>query len=116
MNTHTLLNGIHDTTGLPWAATIPLVAVLVRMVILQPLFTHSGRIYEKQWTLYPQLAEAKFAMEKAIRQKHGDKSALERKRIQDRAIVLEWRQLLKRNRAQSWRMHLALLKSQSGSR
>lgn len=110
VQTHTLLNGIHDTTGLPWAATIPLVAVLVRMVILQPLYTYSNRIYWKRCALYPHLAEATIATEKAIRHKHGDKSALERKRIHDGAMDLVWRQWLKRNRAQSWRSYLALVK------
>lgn len=34
---HDLLDGVHSVTGLPWAASIPLTAILVRLTIATPL-------------------------------------------------------------------------------
>lgn len=34
---HTLLQGVHATTGLPWVASIPLTAIIVRSVVALPL-------------------------------------------------------------------------------
>ena len=36
MQTHSLITGIHDITGLPWAASTPLAALLIRVTIRLP--------------------------------------------------------------------------------
>ncbi|WEW55418.1 hypothetical protein PRK78_000849 [Emydomyces testavorans] len=45
---HNLLEGVHSATGLPWAASIPLTAVLVRLTVAMPLqvwaLSHSRRM------------------------------------------------------------------------
>ena len=101
--THTLICGIHDVSGLPWAATIPLVAFLVRIAILLPLYAYIKRLRAKQVKLFSRLQEASIALEKQIRQEHGDKSPQERQEVQERAVDHLWKRMLKQNRAQSWR-------------
>ena len=108
--THTFICGIHDMTGLPWAATIPLVAFLVRFIILQPLHAYSIRRYEKTLTLLPQLKESIITIVEKTKEEHRDKSSLERQNIRNRAVKLMWRQILKQNRAQRWRSYLHFIK------
>ena len=72
--THTLICGIHDVSGLPWAATIPMVAFLVRIAILWPLSVYVKRLIIKQLKLYTRLQESSIALAKQTRQEHGDKS------------------------------------------
>lgn len=44
VQTHSLISGIHGMTGLPWAATIPLVAFIVRLVIVFPTHVYCVRL------------------------------------------------------------------------
>ena len=43
--THTVLTGLHEFTGLPWAWTLPLTALLIRSLIFVPIgiYTHRNR-------------------------------------------------------------------------
>ena len=50
--THTLISGLHGMTGLPWVATIPLFAFLVRTVIHLPLGAYCYKLEVKRLKLY----------------------------------------------------------------
>lgn len=110
VQTHTFISAIHDMTGLPWAASIPLVAVLVRLVILHPLHIYGGIVYERQVKLYFQLAESRIGLEKKIKQEHSNKSERDRQEIQAREVVRIWRKMVKQNRAQTWRSYFVWIK------
>ena len=109
VQTHTLLTGVHDMTGLPWAASIPLVAVLVRIVILHPLDIYASKVYGRQLKVSRHMLESKAAIEKKIQQVHRNKSALERQKILNSALLTTWRQLLRQNRAQPWRTFIPFI-------
>ena len=68
-------------TGLPWAATIPLIAFLVKTCIMVPLSVYFSRMYDRSVRLYPQLIQTRTAVEKRVGQQHGDKSHQERQKI-----------------------------------
>ena len=70
-STHTALEAIHSTTGLPWAYTIPLFALSLRMTILLPLTIYSRRALQRQAELAPLL----FAWSHNIRAQTLRKSA-----------------------------------------
>ena len=53
--THTVFTGIHSSTGLPWAATLPLVAVLVRLTITGPIAAYGYTISNRRRELFPLL-------------------------------------------------------------
>lgn len=110
VQTHSLLTGIHDISRLSWATSIPLVAFLVRIVILHPLGKYSRHVCRKQSKAYLQLSESRLALEKKIEREHRNKSTLERQNIQHREMRATWKQLLRQNRAQHWRTYTTLVK------
>jgi len=50
---HDLITGLHTFTSLPWAATIPLTAVFVRLCIAEPLHYASHQVTQRQLDLLP---------------------------------------------------------------
>ena len=92
LGTHSLISGIHSMTGLPWAATIPLIAFLVRICIISPLSLYSSRMYAKSVKMCPRLIETRTAIEKSVEQQHGNKSHQERQNI----VRIEFRRARKR--------------------
>ena len=52
-STHTLLEGLHSFTGLPWAYTLPLSALAIRTAFVLPFSIYSRRAAQKQATLTP---------------------------------------------------------------
>ena len=106
LGTHTLISGVHNMTGLPWAATIPLTAFLVRIFILLPLSVYTGRIRARMWRLYPRLVEARTAIEKDVRQQHGNKSQQVRQKIQDEEVKTAWNRMKYENGIQPWRTRI----------
>ena len=97
LGTHTLISGVHNMTGLPWAATIPLIAFLVRALTMIPTSAYSYRMQVRSWILYPRLIEARTAIEKNVRRQHGDKSQQVRQKIQDEEILSAKKQMMKEN-------------------
>lgn len=107
--THTLITGIHDTTGLSWAATIPLTAFLVRVVIVLPAHIYVTRVNSKRWLLGPRFELSRIAIEKKVRQDHRDKSEQELQEIQDIEGARLWARMVKQSRAQPWRTNIAYI-------
>lgn len=97
-------------TGLPWAATIPLVAFSVKIVILTPIELYSWRLGRKQWQIHRQMEESRMAIEKKIEQQHRHKSPSDLRIIQNMALGYTWRQTIKQNGAQSWRTFTNLVR------
>ena len=110
VQTHTLISGIHDVTGLPWAASIPLTAFLVRIVILTPISAYSGGLREKQRRLFSQFEESRIATEKKIKQEHRNASLSELQKINHAAVDPMQRRLSKQYRALAWPSYIALIK------
>lgn len=106
VQTHTLISGIHDVTGLPWAASIPLTAILVRIVILTPISAYSRGLREKSWKLFSRFEESRIATEKKIKQEHGNKSLSELQKINDAAVGPMRRRLMKQQRALAGRSYI----------
>lgn len=105
--THTLISGLHGMTGLPWVATIPLFAFLVRTVIHLPLSAYCYKLKVKRLMLYK---ESRIAVEeKNARLEDREKSPQERQRIQDKAVNLLWRRMVKQNKVQFWKSYVVYL-------
>ena len=106
LGTHTLISGIHNMTGLPWAATIPLIAFLLKYLIMFPLNAYTTRMYARSWRLLPRLLETRTAVEKKVKQQHGNKSHQERQKILDQDIILARNRMLKANGIHFWRCYI----------
>ena len=103
VGTHTVITAVHDSTGLSWAVTIPLLAFLVRIVILTPVEALSSGVYEKQVEVERQFAGSRSAVEKKVQEENKDKNPYELRRIQHIALRNVHRNLVKQNGAQPWR-------------
>ena len=53
--THTVITGLHSITGLPWAYTLPLTALLIRLTIIAPIATYGKIISNRRLELNPLL-------------------------------------------------------------
>ena len=103
IGTHTVITAVHDSTGLSWAVTIPLLAFLVRIVILTPVEALSLGMYEKRSEVERQFEGSVSAIEKKVQQEHKDKNPTELRRMQNIALRKVRRDLVKQNGAQPWR-------------
>ena len=110
IGTHTVITAVHDTTGLSWAVTIPLLAFLVRIVIVTPIDLYGDRACRKGWEVGRQLEGSRLAIEKEVQEVHKDKSPVELRRLQNIALRSVSRQLTKQNGAQSWRGWMRFVK------
>ncbi len=55
LSIHDVLTGLHSITGLPWAATLPLTALLMRVCFVLPLQVANHRATQRQLDLAPLL-------------------------------------------------------------
>lgn len=106
LGTHALISGVHNMTGLPWAATIPLIAFLVRALTLLSTSAYAYRVHVRSWRLYPRLIEARTAIEKKVRRQHGDKSQQVRQKIQDEEFRSAQMRMMKQNGIRPWRTYI----------
>ena len=84
VQTHSLIVGIHDITGLLWAATIPLVAFLVRLIIVFPTHFYAVILHKKLSKAWYQYEESMSAIEKKVRREPGDIDPQERQKMSKR--------------------------------
>jgi mitochondrial inner membrane protein COX18 len=50
---HAVLETVHSASGLPWAYSIPLSALLIRLTLVLPIGIYSRRCSQKQASLFP---------------------------------------------------------------
>ena len=110
VGTHTIITAVHESTGLSWALTIPLLAFLVRIVILTPIEVYNRRVGEKQVEIARQLEGSRSAIEKDIQQKHKGENPVELRKIQNMTFHKVRKDLEKQNGAQSWRSGVLVVK------
>ena len=77
---------------------------------MQPAAVYASTVLAKPLSLYPRLEESRTAIEKKVRQEHGDKSPREREEIQVRKVTHAWSRMVKQNRAQNWKTYIPLIK------
>ena len=102
---HSLLDGLHAATGLPWIVTIPLAAFVIRGVVVTPLMIYSRRVAQRRLDLQPLLlAWVHRFRHQSFEQFKGQMllpAQLEKGFKQ--AMKMKERELYKRWRCQTWR-------------
>ena len=68
---HTLFEGLHSYTGLPWAYTLPLAALAIRTTFILPLSIYSRRMAQKQVALSPILQSWQHVLKKETMREVG---------------------------------------------
>ena len=110
IGTHTVITAVHDSTGLSWAVTIPLLAFLVRILILTPAEAFGSGLYEKRLEVKRQYEASRSATLKKVQEEHKHKNPTELRRFQKTALRNLSKDLLKQNRAQYWRCYALFVK------
>ena len=110
IQTHALLCGLHNITGLPWAASIPLTAFLIQGVVLLPLDMYGLALFKKAELLRPKLDELRPTIEKEVARAHMGRSALEKQRIVEMAVDYHLRIMAKQRGVQRWKSYLIFIR------
>ena len=69
--THTLINSLHTISGLSWAATLPLTALIVRFILISPITTYVYSISRQRLQHRPLLEEWAHIYRKQIIAEHA---------------------------------------------
>ena len=110
IGTHTVITAVHDSTGLSWAVTIPVLAFLVRIVILTPIELYNSGKSQKRWEVARQFEGSISAIEKKVQEEHKDKNPTELRKIQNIALHNVHTDLVKQNGVQPWRSVVLVIK------
>lgn len=105
---HTGLTGMHSFTGLPWWATIPCFALVVRTFILGPLTVYLYRLNRRRDILKPVILAWAHASRKKIYQEYGAQGPeiCHKKLIKE--LGRKSREIHRRHGAQVWKNLLSL--------
>ncbi|RFU23902.1 hypothetical protein B7463_g12434, partial [Scytalidium lignicola] len=126
--THTLFEGLHSATGLPWAATIPLAALTIRTLFVLPISIYSRRSNQKQAQLSPLIAAWQHNLQKETMQKVGHlgpqaaqsemlkKLRAKRKEIYGRWDCSQWKGFLPIVQLPIWLVAIETIRKMCGTR
>ena len=104
--THTVITGIHSSTGLPWAATLPLVAVLVRLTITGPIAVYGHTISNRRRELFPLLHAWRATITRNVMGTHKKEGPVACERIIARQAREKGAGVRKRMGVQFWKSSL----------
>ena len=104
--THTLITGLHGITGLPWAYTLPLTALLIRLTITAPIATYSTIIYNRRIELSPLLLAWRAAITRNVYRAHKAKGPAACQKMIRRALYAKGVEIRKRMGLQYWKSYL----------
>ncbi|KAH8821284.1 60Kd inner membrane protein-domain-containing protein [Xylogone sp. PMI_703] len=107
--THTLLEGLHSATGLPWAATIPLAALTIRTVLVLPISIYSRRSNQKQAQLSPLIAAWQHNLQKETMQKVGHLGPQVAQREMLKKLRAKRKEIFARWDCPQWRSYLPIV-------
>jgi len=105
-STHDFLNFLHSSTGLPWGATLPLIALIMRVSVILPVSIYSRRKLQKTAEMLPLLQAWQHQASRSIMKAnpHGTPGYVE-KQVQ-RAHQRKRAELSKRRGVQRWKIFL----------
>lgn len=104
-----LITGLHSLSGLPWVATLPLTALIVRSVIVGPLSLISHKATLRRLALVPLTHAWRAVIRKKVMMKAADQGPVVCDRIVERAMRSKIRELYSRQDCGNLRVLLPLL-------
>lgn len=99
---HNVLTGLHAFTGLPWVATLPLTAFLVRTIIVGPLQYRSHQAHQRQLDLQPLMNAWQHAFRRKVIREMGSLGPEECDRVAKRALKEKRKEMYKRWGCERW--------------
>ena len=107
--THTLLTGLHDFTGLPWVYTLPLAAFLVRGLLFAPLAIYTHKCKERRIALHPLLNTWRHVLERRVFKEHAALGPTVCSKILSSEMILKQKELNLKLGSPSWKLYLPWL-------
>ena len=104
--THTLITGIHSTTGLPWAASLPLTALLLRVVIIGPLTTYSHTIMLRRAALIPLMQAWRHVFRRRVMRDHAALGPVECHKMVTQMSEKKVKEIVQAQSIQFWKLLL----------
>ncbi|KAI9851103.1 MAG: hypothetical protein M1824_002835 [Vezdaea acicularis] len=103
-----LLTQLHTTTHLPWSLTLPLTALLVRVLITGPLSLYTRRAQQRQLAIQPLLSGWSHHLRHEVVQKYGKLGPVECEKRLKLEVYRKKRELYKRAGCAAWKSWLPL--------
>lgn len=110
VQTHTMINGLHDITGLSWAASIPLTGLVVAVVIRFPISLYVTSILRRQSEQVPQLLKYRDALQNEIMQENVGKDARYKDDLVEKTFKTHCNQVWKEKGIQHWKTSISIVK------
>ena len=104
--THVLITGIHSVTGLPWAATLPLTALLLRITIIGPLTTYSHAITLRRAALNPLMQAWQHVFRRKVMKDHAALGPVECQKLVKKLYQQKWKEIIQARGVQFWKILL----------
>ncbi|KAI9829102.1 MAG: hypothetical protein M1832_000125 [Thelocarpon impressellum] len=101
--THSLLSSLHSATGLPWSATLPLAALLIRLSITTPLTLYTRRSQQRQLSLQPLLQGWQTRLRQTVISESSSLGPAECERLAKKAVRTKRRELHARWGCPAWK-------------
>lgn len=106
LETHNLLELVHTSTGLPWIASLPLGALIIRTVFTTPLSVYSQRVLQRQSALGPLVQAWQHQIRRQVLAEAGTLGPVECEKRVKKAVREKSRELYKRWGCQRWKLYL----------
>jgi len=107
--TQHLIVGLHTLTGLPWAATLPLTAILIRLGILGPLATYAHVKSNQRREIYPLFYAWEHAIRRKVLREHSAQGPAACQKLATTQLGKKGRELRKEMGVQYWKSSLSWL-------
>jgi inner membrane protein COX18 len=107
--TQHLIVGLHTLTGLPWAAALPLTAILIRLGILGPLAAYAHIKSYQRREIYPLIYAWEHAIRRKVLREHGAQGPAACHKLATTQLRQKGRELRKELGVQYWKSSLSWL-------
>lgn len=107
--THTIFEGLHSFSGLPWAATIPLAALVIRTTFVLPISIYSRRQNQKQAELSPLIASWQHNLQRETMRQVGHLGPQAAQREMLKKLRAKRKEIYNRWDCQLWKSFLPIL-------
>ncbi|TAQ83418.1 hypothetical protein B7494_g8258 [Chlorociboria aeruginascens] len=108
-STHTILQGIHSISHLPWACAIPLAAVGVRTILVLPLAVYVQRMSQKRVELNPLVSAWKHQLQKEVMAESAHLGPAATQKALVKKLKRKQKELYAQFQCQSWKSYLPIL-------
>ncbi|KAI4129191.1 MAG: hypothetical protein LQ338_002350 [Usnochroma carphineum] len=107
--THTLLTGLHAATGLSWAATLPLTALLVRVVLVVPVTTYVHLVNRRRLEHQPLIQAWAHVYRDQVMREHAAEGPAACQKLVSEKLLRKSAELYKKTGTQRWKTVLGYL-------